>query len=499
MRIFIIIILCCVLKIDFWAQTDHLISKNYYSFSLVSGLNSNTTKVENGEKSPENALSVAHGLNFHYTRIFNPKFSLAAGLGFGFLPINLKVKSFEDFEGTDVFQRGYYSRVNFKGFSRLELLASYHQKINDKFELKYCLGAGLIHYGGYEFSSSGGFQDSTGQYKNIYDVNIKFNNRFKPFVSIGLETNKKLKNLDLVSLKLSYDLSFSTAYTGTYSIYDGNSTGQYLNKGNFLNLSLGYTITGNKKSERLKELQVLNKVDSKTAKKLLKKENRFINPQSSFLAISGGIGVGGTKVSKDPNGILMKYGYPSFLPRISYEKGIKSNFYWELGIHSQLFWNVTKFSFNKYESYGSGVFYAAQLSGGGIYRWILKNNYNVINIHSGVTFGFHTKRNSENGLYSSASGGMNGSINGNPVVFNYYEVSSIKSNILTSLYLGFSKDFRIVNNFYLSLSYRQQFGLYKVFESTYNYNGLNIPTTIGAKTKITGSSKDFLIGFKIKL
>jgi hypothetical protein len=219
MRIFIIVILCCVVKIDFWAQTGHLISKNYYSFSLVNGLNRNTTKVENGEKSPENALGIAHGLNFHYTRVFNPKFSLAAGLGFGFLPINLKVKSFEDFEGTDVFQRGYYSRVNFKGFSRLELLASYHQKINDKFELKYSLGSGLIHYGGYEFSSSGGFQDSTGQYKNIYDVNIKFNNRS----NVREHRVQQIKQIPFgfPPNKLDIDILFYVLYTATNNvIYD---------------------------------------------------------------------------------------------------------------------------------------------------------------------------------------------------------------------------------------------------------------------------------------
>jgi uncharacterized protein YggU (UPF0235/DUF167 family) len=325
MRIFITIVLCFTLKFNFWAQINKLASKNYLTFSLVNGINKNSTEIVNGENRPVNAVSVVHGFNFHYTRILNPKFSLATGLGFGFLPINLKVKSFEDYEGTDVFQQGYYSRVNFKGFSRLELLASYHQKINDKYELKYSLGGGIIHYGGYGLSSSGGFQDSTGQDRNIYDINIKFNNRFKPFVSFGFEASKKLKNRDLVSLKLSYDFSFSNAYTGTYSIYDGNSTGNYFNKGNYLNLSLGYTITGNKKSERLKELQLVNKVDSKTAKKLLKKENRFIDPQSSFIAISGGMGVGGTKIESDPSGYLKKYGYPSFLPRISFEKGIKSN------------------------------------------------------------------------------------------------------------------------------------------------------------------------------
>ena len=498
MRFLVVLSLLFTVKSAF-SQENLLESKNQYTFSLVNGLNRNATKVDNGELSPENALSVVHGFNFHYTRILNPKFSVATGLGFGFLPINIKVKSFENYVGTDVFGSGFYGRAYFNPFFRLEASGAYHQKINDKIELKYSLGAGLFYYGGSGYGSSGGFQDSLGQYFNIYNVNVKFDNKLKSFLTLGIEATKKLKNNDLLSLKLSYDYSFSNVYNGTYSIYDGNSTGQYFNRGSFLNVSVGYVITGNKKLNRIKELQTLNQVNPKTAKKLLRKENRFIDPKSLFLNISGGMGFGGTKVHADPNASLENYAYPAFLPRISFEKGIKNNIFWELGVHSQLFWDVTKFSVTKYSSSGSDAFYAVQLSGGGLYRWILKNNYNVINIHSGLSLGFHGARNDENGIHSWGSGGMNGTINGNQVSYNYSSVSSVKSNVLTSLYLGLSKDFRIVNNIYFTLNYRQQFGLYKVYESTYNYSGLSVPTTIGAKTKLTGSSKDFQFGFKIKL
>ena len=480
-------------------QENLLESKNQYTFSLVNGLNRNATKVDFGELSPENALSVVHGFNFHYTRILNPKFSFATGLGFGFLPVNIKVKSFENYLGTDVFGSGFYGRSYFNPLFRLEALGAYHQKINEKVELKYCLGAGLFYYGGSKYSSRSGYQDIVVQSIEIYDIDVKFDDKLKPFLSLGAEVTKKLKNKDLLLLKLSYDHSFLNAYNGTYSIYDGNSTGQYFNRGSFLNVSIGCVITGNKKLNRIKELQTLNHVDPKKAKKLLRKENRFIDPKSSFLNISGGTGFGGTKVHTDPNGSLENYAYPTFLPRISFEKGIKNNIYWEIGMHSQLFYDVTKFTIARYSSSGSGVFYAVQLSGGGLYRWVLKNNYNVINIHTGLSIGFHGARNDKNGIHSWGSGGMNGTINGNPVVYDYSSVSSVKSNVLTSLYLGLSKDFKIVNNFYFTLNYRQQVGLYKVYESTYNYSGLSVPTTIGAKTKITGSSKDFQFGFKIKL
>jgi hypothetical protein len=239
-------------------------------------------------------------------------------------------------------------------------------------------------------------------------------------------------------------------------------------------------------------------LDPKTAKKLARKNMRYIDPESLFLNISGGIGIGGTRVEQDPNGILQKYGYPSFLPRISIEKGIRNQIYWEAGFHSQLFWNVQRFKFNKYGSSGTSAFYAFQFSAGGAYRWILSNNYNVINVHAGLSLGFHNIKN-YNGINSSGGGSINGVFDNNPISFNYSYTSKIHSNVLSSVYLGLSKDFRVVNNFYFTINYRQQFGLIKVVESTYTYSGENIPYTTDARTKINGSSKDFQLGFKLKL
>jgi hypothetical protein len=112
MRFLIVVCLLFAVKSTF-SQENILESKNQYTFSLVNGFNRNATKVEFGELSPENALSVIHGFNFHYSQILNPKFSLATGLGFGFLPINIKVKNSEENLGTDVFPNGYFSRIIF--------------------------------------------------------------------------------------------------------------------------------------------------------------------------------------------------------------------------------------------------------------------------------------------------------------------------------------------------------------------------------------------------
>jgi hypothetical protein len=479
------------------SQNSEAISKNQFTFSLSNGLNASSSKLVIGERTPEKAYGIAHGFNFHYSRILSSSFSLSGGFGLGFLPINMKVKSFENYIGNEDWK--YFSKINYKAFTKYEILLSYRKNFNEKYGLKLNLGTGINHYGGSGFGTSSGVYDPiTESGYNIYEIDVKFTNSPKPYSTIGVELTKNLKNEDIFALKLNYEYSFKNAYSGTYSIYNGTSKGEYFNRGNYFNVAFAYTMTGNKRLSRLNQLKTENKLDKKTAKRTLKKENRYIDPKSTFLSFTGGLGVGMNKVEVDQGAQLMKAGYASFMPRFSIEKGIKNNFYAELGLHSQLFWDVTKFKIAAFGSSGGDAFYAYQFSFGGVYRWILKNNYNILNFHSGFTLGYHNARNLQNGLASWGGGGLSGENNNLEFNYEYDSQTRIKSNILASYYFGFSKDFRIVNNFYFTINYRQQLGLIKASETTYNYSGKDIPTIQGAKTKIDGTSRDFQIGFKIK-
>jgi hypothetical protein len=482
-------------------QTNQVKIKNHYTFYLVGGLNANDTKAITGTNTPENATGIAPGLNFQYSRMLRDKFSIGLGFGFGVLPINIKVKADENFIPNEQLNSDdYYSSSFRKGFTRYDLSAAYHHKLSDKLSLKLSLGGGLIHYGGFSFGSYGDVGLPNNQAVQLYAINGNFNNAGKPYLSGGVELSRSLKNNDLVSLKLNYEHAFRNAYTATYSLYNATSTGEFFNRGSFLNLQLGYTITASKRLNEVQRLQTEQSMTRKEAKKATKKSMRYIDPKSSFIHLATGIGVGVTKIGNDPNGVILKSGFPSFLPRIAFEKGIKNNFYWEVGLHGLQFWNVSKFSYSPYSSFGTNTFYAIQLSGGGIYRWILKNNYNVANFHAGLTTGYHGSRNNAEGLFGIGGGSteyMDGNEQMQYFIYNYE--SKIVSPVLFSAYLGISKDFRIVNNFYLSLNYRQQIGLKTVFESHYNYNGSVIPATTHAITKLNGSSRDFQIGFKLKL
>jgi hypothetical protein len=499
MKNHILIPLTMMISIFGFSQNLEGKSKNNFTFSLINGLNASSSKLIIGDKSPERVYGIAHGLNFHYTRILNSKFSISGGFGLGFLPINMKVRSFDSFQGTENW--GYFSRINYKAFTKYELLASYHKTLNEKYGLKFNFGGGINHYGGGTYGYSAGNYNITSQTNSeLYDFDIQFTNSAKPYLTLGTEITKNLKNKDILALKMNFEYSFKNAYSGTYSIYDGSSKGEYFNRGNYFNLALAYTMTGNKRLSRLNQLKLENNLDKKSAKRLIKKENRFIEPKSTFISLAGGLGIGMNLIESDPGSTLMKSGFASFLPRISIEKGLKNNFYGEIGFHSQTFWDVSKFNVYEYGSSGGNAFYAYQLSVGGLYRWTLKNNYNVLNFHSGFSIGYHNARNLENGLSSWGSGGVSSGTIGNEVFhIEYNSQSRIKSNVLASCYLGVSKDFRIVNNFYFTMNYRQQFGLIKASEATYNYSGLNVPTTEGARMKINGTSRDFQLGFKIKL
>ncbi len=485
-----------------FSQLNDSIVKNLYTFSLVNGINRNATESQVGDKTPENSFGISHGFNFQYSRILHPKFSISGTVGFGFLPLNVKVTNYDTYDGIKSSGFSYFSRIHYTTFSRIELSASYHQKLNNKYELNYQLGGGIYKYANSGSSMSAyetTFEDTNQINTHLYTVAISSNKNVIPFVTAGIGASKRLKNNDLLSLKISYDLSFQNAYNGSFFINEQSSSGKYFNRGNYLNVHLGYTITRNNRMSAIKTLEKDPAFNRKSARKATKKELRYIDPKSSFLSVSSGFGIGLTTVKDDPNGVLVKGGYPGFLARITYEKGIKNNLYWEIGVHSQQFWDVSKFSFDRYGSSGSMAFRAYQISYGAMYRWILKNNYNVINFHAGLTAGVHFQRNSFNGAYGSGGGTFSGNYDGNQINFTYNQVGKVKSNLLGSVYVGLSKDFRIVNKFYLTLNYRHQFGFINAIESTYSYSGNTVPTTTNAKTKINGTSNDFQIGFKLKL
>ena len=491
------IIICAfvlLLRLSANGQTTLPEIKNLYSFSLVNAATRSKSEQTFGDKQLENSTGLAHGFNFHYTRVLNPSFDVAAGVGFGVFPVSFRLT-----EGDDPIYAGplrsYFGNLYYKGFSRVELLTSYRKQLTENHLLRAQLGGGFVYYGGLNFSSSGTIVTDTTQFALVYyDLNLEFNKQVKPFITVGFDLTKTLQNKDLLGLRIGYDHSFSNAFDGTYSLFGLTSGGKYFNKGHYLNVALTYTLTRSKHLQTVRELQKDPSLDKKSAKKAARKNRRYIDPKSMFINASAGLGYGKSIIENDPNGAFVSQGAASFLPRLAFEKGIKNQFYWELGYHSQLFWDVQKFSFVKYNYSALSTFYAHQLSGGALYRWILPSHYNVLNFHAGLTCGFHT----DNG-YSEGGGNFSGVSEGIPFSIQYTSTSKIHSNVLFSFYYGFSKDFRIVNNLYLSLSYRQQIGLIKVFETTYTYSGLNLPYTEGVRSQINGTSKDFQLGLKVKI
>lgn len=64
----------------------------------------------------------------------------------------------------------------------------------------------MCYYSGSGYVSSGGFQDSPGQYFKIYNLNVKFDNKLKSFLTLGIEATKKLKKHRFAFFKIELRL-----------------------------------------------------------------------------------------------------------------------------------------------------------------------------------------------------------------------------------------------------------------------------------------------------
>lgn len=195
-------------------------------------------------------------------------------------------------------------------------------------------------------------------------------------------------------------------------------------------------------------------------KKSFRIEKRYIHPKSKYLAFSAGWGFA-TQFLNDPNEFLttgLQF-YNQRLPHVMYEHGISNNFFAETG----------------YSYAWQGVFYAREVNGsggmssysglyhthdfhlGGGYRFIVKNNFHIINFHAGFFMGFadHTERFADLPL----SFGRNHL----DFITNFkYEVNVNLNNfskVSFGPYLGISKEFRLSKDIRFFAKYIQRFGL----------------------------------------
>lgn len=466
-------------------RTDYL--RNHFSVALVNGLVTSKSKIISGTQKIENSTAVYHGFNLEYSRYLNSSFSVSGIAGFGFLPVSYAVAARDSFNGTSGY--GYFSRLDYRFYSHLGLATAYRKQLNSNNALQMRLGFGLKKLAFGQTSSTYG--------SNVgVDFNITASTQAEAngYTTIGFGWIRSLKNRNELGINLNYEVFFRDLYRGTYSMSNNQSSGTFGSSGNNLNLGISFIFTGANKIEKMKVLRD-SLQNPRQARKLYKKQIRFIHPQSIFIKVDAGLGFGVT-FARDPGKKLETASLSSFTPSICIEKGITKNFFSEVGFSFLPFWSTMKFS-DGYGLTGSSIFNAYQISIGAGKRFFSKNNYNIANIHAGLTVGFTDL--SKGDFQSGQTAIYSGDSLNQEIIFQGSSIGSVKSSVISAAYIGVSKDFRLASNFYLTLSYRYQQGFYKLYEEKVNYTTSSGSSSQQARLFVNGSAQSYQLGLKFKI
>lgn len=465
--------------------------KNKYEIGINASLNrASAETIMGGTESLIEPILPSPNLFFQYTRRFNSSFSMSLNAGFGTLPIAIIAPGNGTYSGND-HEPVINNIIFYSTYLRTQALVSYSKTIDPKWSVSAQLGVGFRKFGNAKYGSQ--YYVDSGF---LYQASFQTTGRPILFGSIGTSLTRKLANLNELSLNLSYDHSLKNLMSGPYSLYDYANYGNFFNQGRFFNIGISYGFLNAKKLKAIEQFQGSENLDRKTAKRKVRRQMRYIDPKSTFLRLSGGTYTLRTKDIVDPKNVTQSAAFPNFMPQITYEMGLGKQWYAEGSLYSNEFLIASKYTVFPYMIDGTNGFRLYQFSAGALYRLILPNNYNLINFHMGLSSGFHTQR---LGTYLSSSSGGSGTINNVPFEFNAETQSEIVSRYIGSVYLGLSKDFRIFNRVYFTMSYRYNFGIKKMMLLETYYTDLIYNQSSIVKKQVNGSGTEIQFGLKIKL
>jgi hypothetical protein len=464
-------------------------SKHLFTYGLTLGANRPQTEILFGDQKFAEQILPSTGFNFQYTRMVHPKVPLNFTAGFGLMGVKLSAPANGAFmgEGMSPFSWGTFTLTNL----RLEVGSGYElfQKNRSTYSVLGGIGIRKMSNGSYGSMSS----EAQGE---LYRVEFETSKPSVPFVSLGAQWSYQLKSANLLSVKLSYDHSLKNIYDGTYMLYNQSSNGTYNNQGHFLNLQIGYTLNGQNKVERLALLQQEQQLDRKAAKKLYRKEKRYIDPHSMFLRTSGGVYLSRTRITADPNNVMKSGSVPDFMPQLAFEKGIGNNIYLEASLSSGRVWFTEKYTVMPFSSMATSTSNHLQLGLGAMYRWTLPSNYTILNFHAGLSTGLLFDK---VGNAWSSSSQWGGEMNSTPFEFSTQVSSTVVSKYMGAVYLGASKDFRLANRVYFNLGYRRYFGFNTIINSNIQYTDLFTQQSSAVQAKVKGDGSEIVFGLKFKL
>lgn len=384
----------------------------------------------------------------------------------------------------------YFHLVGYHPFADVNFALEYREWVGNKIALKGMLGGGFYKFPqlgvGISYSNNGVLQ---------HNMALDYESDNKNYLLAKIGMDYVLKNDDLLGVSIGYEHFFSPIFQGGYNVYSFTSSGSILNRGNNLNLTLGYQFTRAKRMKKIEEYFLKNKTTVADAKKAFKAEKRYIDPESWFVSISGGLFLAKNKASREAT-YLNSISVPSYIVQLSGEKGIRDNYFMEFGVSvSESF---SAIHVNEIEAVrftiGYNEFVGIQPSFGIGKRLIGKNNTNYLNISAGVSVGINTDSKESVG---AGSGNLYSEIGDTLYAYTYDD--GTKSPVYPTLYFDLNKGFQMTNNLYLSLSYRHNIGFIPTWQADFEYHSRpDLNTTRPGSLKINGTSNAFQLGLKYK-
>jgi hypothetical protein len=467
-------------------------NKRHWELSLNHGFVRPTISPEFGPKSAYAINGRVFDLGLGYTFNATEKLGFTATGKAGAYPITLGIAP-TDYSAGD--SRQYFMYASYTVFAELGGTASYRHVLNDRFALVSGggFGAKFIAPTGVRAGYSIHGSNSHSSYS------IRNSGEAKPFLLLQTALQYKLKNSDLLGLRLSYHHSLKTVQEGSYYIASNSpdySYGKVTFKGHQLSLGLLYTFTGYEKLQRRMAQETPN--NKRELKKTMKREyfeNRL--EKSSAVRLYGAL-LANQNTSTDKYKVVGNIRAESLGFGANYYRAVKPAFFWETGLHYHEYWDGQTYQITGYGKTGSAssAFEAWQLNAGAGYIWRNKNLVPLFYFSGGAALGYNFDRN---------PGLVGGShlLLGDPNTIPYFKADSenhILRRFFPLVYAGIRKDFCIRGKLFFSPDFRYYQGLTKVHEKRMLYTSDQItPEVRNATVFMRGSYFQYSLGLKLDL
>jgi|GEM_PF-1462002 len=444
-----------------------LFRKNHFSAQLDAGAHSTVYEQTSGTKHPQHFPGLHARLNLGYTFNINPSFGILTEVGAGCHMLH--------FSTSDI-------AINtFQATGSVAASFVYRLPLDNRQFLQFRAGPGLSSYGGAWTTDFFEIYDPATDNWQSGKVDLQYH-LIQPYVGFGAGMSRILPNCDLLSLNLLWEQSFASAYTGNFMLTNGTAAGTLRNGRSTVSLGLSYQFTHMRDQIAVERIRKRDSLSPREAGIVLKKEKRYLHPNSIFVGASGGFFLTANRITKGEDGPFGNYTSAASSFRLFAEKGFGNNYFAEAGLGFAQYTSVLHLK----EFDVTNIYYiypATQLSAGVGKRLIGKNNLRIIDISAGVALNFQWWRKD---LPTTFTG----------TVYNGTE--EYLRSFFPTCYAGLSKDIRISDRFLLNLAYRYQLGLVPVSEIRMTYE-LNNEPPIETVVTIKGTGHYFQFGLKYRL